>query len=180
MGRYRYARLYGGRRASGASSRVGNGLRSCSRASARRSWCGSSDPSQGSTRSPETPSPPTDPPRIEVADARLPLHHPGARSGLRRTHHTHQAGTSTFTASSVGGMATSGRCHAASASIGAYGASLPKALALPEARSPFRSPSGDRPRSQDLADFVQRILTDGTCAREVARIGEEDLDLASI
>lgn len=33
---------------------------------------------------------------------------------------------------------------------------------------------------QDLADFVDRILTDGTYAREVARIGQEDPDLASL
>jgi hypothetical protein len=32
----------------------------------------------------------------------------------------------------------------------------------------------------DLADFVRRVLTDGTYAEENARIGEEDPDLASI
>ncbi len=32
----------------------------------------------------------------------------------------------------------------------------------------------------ELAEFVDRILTDGTYAREVARIGREDPDLASI
>ncbi len=32
----------------------------------------------------------------------------------------------------------------------------------------------------EVADFLERILTDGTYSREVARIGEEDPDLASI
>lgn len=32
----------------------------------------------------------------------------------------------------------------------------------------------------ELADFVERILTDGTYAEAVARIGEEDPDLATI
>jgi hypothetical protein len=32
----------------------------------------------------------------------------------------------------------------------------------------------------DLVDFVQQILSDGTYARAVERIGEEDPDLASI
>ena len=34
--------------------------------------------------------------------------------------------------------------------------------------------------SDELADFAQRILTDGTYARAVAHIGEEDPDLADI
>jgi len=34
--------------------------------------------------------------------------------------------------------------------------------------------------SAELADFVQRILTDGTYAQAVARIGEQDPDLANI
>ncbi len=32
----------------------------------------------------------------------------------------------------------------------------------------------------ELADFVQQILTDGTYARAVERIGEQDPDLANI
>ena len=34
--------------------------------------------------------------------------------------------------------------------------------------------------SEELADFAQRILNDGTYAREVRRLGQEDPDLASI
>lgn len=34
--------------------------------------------------------------------------------------------------------------------------------------------------SDELAEFVERILTDGTYARAVARIGEEDPDLANV
>ena len=34
--------------------------------------------------------------------------------------------------------------------------------------------------SEELADFAQRILTDGTYAREVSRLGQEDPDLAAI
>jgi hypothetical protein len=34
--------------------------------------------------------------------------------------------------------------------------------------------------SDELAEFVQRILTDGTYAHAVGRIGEEDPDLANI
>ena len=34
--------------------------------------------------------------------------------------------------------------------------------------------------SEELADFAQRILTDGTYAREVRRLGQEDPDLATI
>ena len=34
--------------------------------------------------------------------------------------------------------------------------------------------------SGELADFAQRILTDGTYAREVRRLGQEDSDLATI
>jgi hypothetical protein len=34
--------------------------------------------------------------------------------------------------------------------------------------------------SDELADFVERILTDGTYAGEVTRIGEHDPDLASL
>ena len=32
----------------------------------------------------------------------------------------------------------------------------------------------------ELADFVQRILTDGTYARAIERIGDEDPDLADV
>jgi hypothetical protein len=43
-------------------------------------------------------------------------------------------------------------------------------------------PSGSFERSvpDELAEFVDRILTDGSYAREVDRIGREDPDLASI
>ena len=34
--------------------------------------------------------------------------------------------------------------------------------------------------SDEFADFVERIVTDGTYARAVARIGAEDPDLANI
>jgi hypothetical protein len=34
--------------------------------------------------------------------------------------------------------------------------------------------------SDELAAFVERILTDGTYAEEVTRIGEHDPDLASL
>jgi hypothetical protein len=34
--------------------------------------------------------------------------------------------------------------------------------------------------SEEVADFVQRILTDGTYAQAVAGIGNEDPDLADL
>jgi hypothetical protein len=45
---------------------------------------------------------------------------------------------------------------------------------------PDVSRSLEAPIPDDLADFLQRILTDGTYAREVVRIGEDDPDLANI
>lgn len=36
------------------------------------------------------------------------------------------------------------------------------------------------PASLELAEFVRRVLTDGTCARAVEEIGREDPNLASI
>jgi hypothetical protein len=40
--------------------------------------------------------------------------------------------------------------------------------------------SSATPIPEELRDFVRQILADGSYAREVARIGEEDPDLAGI
>lgn len=45
---------------------------------------------------------------------------------------------------------------------------------------PIVTNSTAAPMSEEVADFVQRILTDGTYAQAVAGIGNEDPDLADL
>ena len=45
---------------------------------------------------------------------------------------------------------------------------------------PILTRSSGAPMSEELADFVDRILTDGTYARAIAGIGNDDPDLADV
>ncbi len=45
---------------------------------------------------------------------------------------------------------------------------------------PILTPSSVTPTSEELGDFVDRILKDGTYAQAIASIGNDDPDLADV